>query len=114
MVSHTQRLKQEAFSCKTLEEVRRAYKRVLSIPEATKATYNILVYKVGKDIGWVDDEEYGAGHFLATWMEREKLMNVAVVCTRQYGGRHLGTCRFELMREVASEAYLALTEKSTR
>ena len=66
--------------------------------------HNILAYCVRSTSGWVDDDELGAGRFLTTWMQRQKLVNTMVMITRQYGGNHLGTNRFEHMQDVAREA----------
>ena len=94
-----------AFETKDVAQVRLAYKQVLSNPRQAKASHNVLVYNVGESLGWIDDGEHGAGRFLASWISREKLENCAFIITRQYGGEHLGTRRFELFRQVANEAH---------
>lgn len=95
----------QVFKTTNLKQVREAYLHVLSDPSRAKATHNIMAYQLGDDAGWVDDEEFGAGRFLSTFMaKREMLKNITVVVTRNYGGTHLGTRRFELMRNVTEEA----------
>ena len=63
-----------------------AYIHVMSDPKRAKTSHNSLGFKVGSDIG------------------RDKMDNIAVVVTRNYGGKHLGTRRFKLMRRIAAEA----------
>ena len=94
----------EAIKVRSVQQVRLAYKRALLDPTRTKATHNILAYKIGDDISWIDDGEYGAGRSLSTWMTKEKLDNWALIITRQYGGIHLGTRRYDIMRDMAREA----------
>ena len=94
----------QAYTATNINKVRQAYKHVLTNPTAARATHVIMAYRIGEEEGWVDDEEHGAGHFLTTWLARHKLCNIAIFITRQYGGQHLATRRFELMREVATEA----------
>ncbi len=98
----------QVFKTSNLTEVRTAYLHVLSEPSRAKATHNILV---AGDSGWVDDGEFGAGRFLSTYLsKREKLNNITVVVTRNYGGSHLGSRRFEIMRNVTEEAIKKLPE----
>jgi len=94
----------EAIKVRSAQQVRLAYKRALLDPSRTKATHNILAYKIGDDISWIDDGEYGAGRSLTTWMTKEKMENWALIITRQYGGIHLGTRRYDIIRDVAREA----------
>lgn len=99
----------EAYKASSMQEVRMAYRRVVSTPEKTKASHNILAYKAQGETGWIDDGDHGVGRFLCTWITKQKLNNIAIIVTRQYGGQHLSTRRFELSRQVASEAQRLLT-----
>ncbi len=94
----------DAFSTKDIKSVRQAYKGIIADPKRGSASHNVLAYKVGNDVGWIDDGEHGGGRFLATWIKIQKYDNIAVIVTRQYGGEHLGSRRFELMKQVAKEA----------
>ena len=76
-----------------------------------KATHNILAYNIQGESGWLDDGEYGAGRVLTGWMDREEVKDMCFIIVRNYGGVHLGTRRFELMREVAQEAREQLLTK---
>ena len=101
----------EAVKTTKIQQVRQAYKRVLLDPNRAKATHNILVYKVGEDVGWIEDGEFGAGRFLTTWLNKQKVENCAIIITRQYGGQHLGTRRYEIMKDVCQEAHKRLLKK---
>ncbi|XP_078322857.1 uncharacterized protein LOC111117276 [Crassostrea virginica] len=98
-----------AAEAKTYGDVRKVYKKICSIPIHAQASYRILVYrftdKDGKLIdGYMDDGEYGAGRNLLKHLEERRLNNDVCVVTRWYGGEHLGGMRFELMKDVATEA----------
>ena len=98
-----------AAEAKTYGDVRKFYKKICSIPIHAQANHRILVYrftdKDGKLIdGYMDDGEYGAGRNLLKHLEERRLNNVVCVVTRWYGGEHLGGMRFELMKDVATEA----------
>nr|XP_022333002.1 uncharacterized protein LOC111130341 [Crassostrea virginica] len=98
-----------AAEAKTYGDVRKVYKKICSIPIHAQASHRILVYrftdKDGKLIdGYMDDGEYGAGRNLLKHLEERRLNNVVCVVTRWYGGEHLGGMRFELMKDVATEA----------
>ena len=101
----------EAIRTSSLNAVRTAYKQVLSDPRRAGAAHNILVYRVGNDLGWLDDGDLGSGRFLASWLKRLDLQNIAVIVTRQHGGEHLSSRRFELLRQVADEAQKLLNLK---
>jgi len=90
-----------AYKVKSIGEVRMAYKLHCANPVFQAATHNILAYNTEGESGWCDDGEYGAGRILTSWMNRTKVKDTCFIITRNYGGTHLGTKRFELMRECA-------------
>jgi len=94
----------QAVKVTSINEARLAYKKAVMNPVLHRATHNVLAYNVGEETGWIDDGEHSAGRILAGWMERKDIKDTCVIITRNYGGEHLGTKRFELMREVALEA----------
>jgi len=94
----------QVFKTTSMNEVRKAYKVYTSHPDQAKASHNILVYSINGDMGWEDDNELGAGHFISRWLKKEGLDNICVVITRQYGGTRLGTQRFRHMQSVTNEA----------
>lgn len=93
-----------AWKTPSIDQARMTYRHMLSNPPSAKASHLIMAYRVGNDIGWEDDDEHGAGRFLASWLTRNKIDNTTIFIVRQYGGQHLSTRRFELMREAASQA----------
>jgi putative IMPACT (imprinted ancient) family translation regulator len=95
----------QAVKVTSIAEVRLAYKKTIMNPALHKASHNILAYNVGGELGWIDDGEHSAGRILAGWMNRSNIDNTCFIITRNFGGEHLGTKRFELMREVAKEAH---------
>ena len=95
----------QAFKVSSINDVRRAYKKTIMNPVLHRATHNILAYNVADQSGWIDDGEHSAGRILTGWMERKDIKDTCFIITRNFGGDHLGTRRFELMREVASEAH---------
>lgn len=102
----------EAVRTKSISEVRLAYRKLLSCPDAARASHNVMAYKLGGELGWEDDGEHGAGRFLAHWLKGKKEVdNITVFLTRHYGGERLGAKRFELMREAAKLACEELAEQ---
>ncbi len=92
------------FTTHNINEVRKAYKLVVANPAHASASHNILAFSINKEIGWEDDHEMGAGRFITTWLKNQHMDNMTIVITRQYGGTHLGTQRFENMLSVVKEA----------
>ncbi len=93
-----------AYKVKTVGDVRNAYKLHCATPTFHKATHNIIAYNAEGESGWCDKGEYGAGHILVGWLDKIKAKDICIIIVRIYGGIHLGTRRFKLMREVAVEA----------
>ena len=101
----------EAVQVKSIIEVRLAYQKLLSCPQAARATHNIMAYKVRDKVGWEDDGEHGAGRFLSHWIKDCKMENICIFVTRNYGGEKLGARRFELLRETAKAACTELSRQ---
>ena len=102
----------QAVRTKTIPEVRLAYRKLLTCPDAARASHNVLAYKIRGELGWEDDGEHGAGRFLAHWLSsKEDVDNISIFLTRHYGGERLGAKRFELMRESAKLACEDLAEQ---
>ncbi len=95
-----------------INEVRKAYKTTVASPARAKATHNILAYSIGNERSWEDDGEWGAGQFLTSWIKRKKLDNITIIVTRQYGGIHLGTKRYENIKEVCEDALKKVLEET--
>jgi putative IMPACT (imprinted ancient) family translation regulator len=72
------------------------------------ADHNIYAYRTGKDRnlkeGFSDDGEPGAGKRLLEMLQNEETTNAVVVCTRWFGGVHIGPKRFDHITECAKVA----------
>ncbi|KAJ8307584.1 hypothetical protein KUTeg_014865 [Tegillarca granosa] len=80
----------------SLNEVRRFYKKVSIEPKYAKCNHCILVYRHRDEEakihqGYNDDGEHGAGRKLLEYLTRNNNVNVGIVVTRWYGGKHIGT-----------------------
>ena len=75
------------------------------------ATHNTWAARVSSENGIEemksDDGETGAGSVILAVLEGEKAVDLAVIVTRWYGGKHLGPDRF---RHVKNAAHMALKE----
>lgn len=60
---------------------------------------------------FIDDGEFGCGRAILNVLRDEKIYNVATFIVRYYGGKHLGTARFEIFRDLAKSAIHALLQK---
>ena len=72
------------------------------------ADHIIYAYRLknGTDIetSCSDDGEHGAGNRLVQLLQEEDATDVIVVCTRWFGGVHIGPKRFECIKECSKEA----------
>lgn len=57
----------------------------------------------GKD-GYQDDTEFSSGFRILNIIRESRFTNVAVFVIREYGGEHLGSARFNTIKELADEA----------
>ena len=78
-----------------------AYYRVASIPEVMSATHLMSAYILRDGTcGSRDDRDWSMGTSMLGFMQRYKLTGVMCFLARHYGGTHLGTRRFEIIREL--------------
>ena len=72
------------------------------------ATHNIYAYRISTEDGvseyYDDDGEWGGGRAILNAMRENKCENRLICVTRWYGGRHLGSKRFDCIREAANLA----------
>ena len=72
------------------------------------ATHNIYAYRIRTDEGiteyYDDDGEWGGGRVILNAMKENNCENKLICVTRWYGGRHLGSKRFDNIREAANLA----------
>ncbi|KAJ8307585.1 hypothetical protein KUTeg_014861 [Tegillarca granosa] len=97
----------------SLNEVRRFYKKVSVEPKYAMCNHRILVYRHRDEEGKIhqgynDDGEHGAGRKLLEYLTRNNYVNVGIVVTRWYGGKHIGPKRFNLMEDALSQVVAKL------
>ena len=81
-----------------------------------KAQHNMYAYrnKIGNEIkeACSDDGEHGAGNRLLQLLREAHLTDVVVICTRWFGGVHIGPQRFQYITDCAKEALLKIPAKN--
>ena len=94
-----------------INDVRKAYKAVLCLPGCMGAAHIIAAYSLydpqttKSKSGWQDDNEHGAGRFVAHMLQRRNIKNTVVFITRKYfKSSHLGPNRFQTMEEATRSA----------
>jgi hypothetical protein len=72
------------------------------------AEHNIYAYRLkeGNNVkeSCSDDGEHGAGKRLLSLLQEAQATDTIVVCTRWFGGHHIGPKRFDHIKQCASEA----------
>ena len=90
--------------------------KLYSIRNIAKADHNIYACRVkqGNSIRELcsDDGEHGASNHLLRLLQEKELENVIVVCTRWFGGTHIGPNRFNHIKDCTKEALQKLTTTS--
>lgn len=88
-------------------DINAAYLKLKS--EFTQATHISCAFRlpgfqthINQD--YYDDGEWGCGRTMLKVLKKEQILNIAVFLIRFYGGKHLGTARFDVFREFTSEA----------
>lgn len=100
-----------AAAVKDLDDIRAAYIKVRM--KFADATHIVCAYRIPGDQehmlqDYADDGENGAGRALLGVLKDEGLMNAVIFMIRYYGGRNLGSARFDLFRKVAVSSVQAL------
>lgn len=95
------------------EDVKALLKTHTTKKKYRTATHNTWAARITADNGVEelksDDGESGAGGVILNVLESEKAVDVAVIVTRWYGGKHLGPDRF---RHVKNATHMVLKEVS--
>ena len=82
--------------------------KLYSSSSIAEAQHNIYAYRsnIGGKIkeACSDDGEHGAGNRLLHLLRDEEATDVIVVCTRWFGGVHIGPQRFQFITDCAKEA----------
>ncbi len=81
------------------------------------ATHNMFAYRFKDNHGNIreghnDDGEHGAGWKMLEVLRDENVEDSMIICTRWFGGKHLGPDRFKRIKEVTADALLKLSEWS--
>jgi hypothetical protein len=84
----------------SLEKVEQFSRQLLRDKKIANATHNILAFRILRDSGELienrdDDGESGAGDGMLYTLQKLKVVNIAVIVTRWYGGIQLGPDRFK-------------------
>ena len=83
-----------------------------------QADHNIYAYRFGDGAtlkeACSDDGEHGAGTQLLNLLREDGRKNTIVICTRWFGGMHIGPKRFELIKNCAREALGKMTDTSSK
>ena len=89
---------------RTLADVRKAYRAISTIPEVAKCTHLICAYKIDeKAKGYQDDGDFDFGQQIMRTLTDKQQLGFVYFLTRQYGGRHLGRRRFQLVHELIKQ-----------
>ncbi len=99
-----------AVKAKSMQEVRLAMKKLLRMPDFSKAAHVMSAYRVrsggiGKE-GHYDDGEWGGGFNILKTIRNHDRSNVAVFVVRHHeqSDYKLGSRRFQLIQEAAGKA----------
>ncbi|KAJ8299977.1 hypothetical protein KUTeg_021496 [Tegillarca granosa] len=91
-----------AMSACSIQDVRNGLSELLSIPEVTSSTHNIVAYRFTDEKGVIhdgieDDGEYGGDRNILSCFKEEGFNNVLVVVSRTFGQK-LGAKRFTFFK----------------
>ncbi len=99
-----------AVSVSSIRECRAMYKTLLMNPKNASAAHNTAAFHLYKpngaisDTGYTDDGEHGIGRLVRDAIIESNGKNVAVFVTRHYGGRHIGSKRFTVVKDLVKQA----------
>lgn len=92
-----------AANVNSVEEVRVAYRKLrVKYPDAS---HIVSAYRLDPPNGpfnqeACDDGEHGGGRCLLSLLETMNVLNTAVLVIRFYGGKHIGSARFDIIRRL--------------
>ena len=105
-----------AASADSINDVRALYKAILSNPWNAQAHHNSLGYSLFTPLGarttdgYCDDGEHGMGRFIRDTLHELNAKNIVIFVTRRFGGKHLGSKRFEVVKELISSVVTKLND----
>ena len=107
-----------SYVCKVgnLQEVRKAYlhmRRLHSEAHHVTMAYRLTSIDKAYDEDYLDDREFNAGRKILQKLIDQKIESVAVFVIRYYGGKHIGTKRFEIHQRLVDKCLLDLQHDAT-
>lgn len=98
----------------TEEDIQAAYLKVKT--KFSDATHVVCAYRLQNGDSpiledYQDDGEFAAGRTILKALEKEGLKNIVVFMIRYYGGKHLGSRRYEIFKEVTLTALVQLQKR---
>ncbi|MCD6579420.1 YigZ family protein [bacterium] len=90
-------------SLKDIENIKEIIKTIKKGKRFSKGDHYIYAYKAGSKISKNDDGEKGAGKILVDLIRNSSLDNILILVIRWYGGKHLGSMRFKIIKNIALE-----------
>lgn len=97
----------------TVEDVRRAFEQLTKDKKIQRSSHNMRAYRIKKgDIVYQDcddDGETAAGGRMLHLLNVMDVSNVFVVCSRWFGGSHIGPSRFKHINSATRDAVVKLT-----
>ena len=86
----------------SVNDLRRTYRKVCHLHLA--ADHIVAAYNLKNECGYQDDNEHGAGPKILTVLQDVTPVDTAVFMARVYGGKDLGSVRFDKFKMVTKEA----------
>lgn len=115
--------KKSVFQChiccvESVESALEVYKYLKSIKTLSKASHNMMAYRLVDSNNIIrkdndDDGETAAGSRLAHLLEMMQVENKIVVVSRWFGGTLLGPQRFKIINNVARKLILSSQDKKS-
>lgn len=103
-----------AVAVESFEDIQAAYMKLrMKFADAThiSCAFRLPGSNTPQNQDYVDDGEFGCGRTILKALKEAQLLNMAVFIVRYYGGKHLGTKRYELFQELSKVALKNIMEK---
>jgi hypothetical protein len=93
---------------KSVDDVIPAIKALYKDTRIAGASHVMYAYRVGKAefsiANFEDDGEWGAGRKIMEILDRNEVYNRLICVTRWFNGKHVGSLRFDTIRQLAQDA----------
>ncbi len=99
------------------DEVKPVLLKTLEDGRVASASHNMYAYRFKDNRGNIreghnDDREHGAGWKMLEVLREKNVEDSMVICTRWFGGKHLGPDRFKRIKEATEDVVTKLSEWS--